>query len=150
MMFASSSATYGADFPALERKSNLATQRHTKPFVQPTEVQPDEKLKPLTQSEEVLNWQTENSLAQNSLLTKINQKVDSLMTAMDQRLETLLEKLQKYYKETKAKIEVLEMEIQQLPVQNIHDEAFDQREKELQKLSHPIEELYEYTKSLQK
>ena len=42
------------------------------------------------------------------------------------------------------------MEIQQLPVWNIHDQAFDQRERELQKLSQRIEELYEYTKSLQR
>ena len=111
MMFASSLATYGADFLALERKSNPTTQTHTKPFIQPTEVQSDGKLKPLTQVEEVLNWQTENSLAQNSLLTKINQKVDSLMTVVEQRLGILSKKLQKYYKETKARIEVLEMEI---------------------------------------
>ena len=72
------------------------------------------------------------------------------MTAVEQRLGTMSEKLQKYYKETKARIEVLEMEIQQLPVRNNHDQAFDQRERELQKLSHRIEQLYEYTKSLQR
>ena len=72
------------------------------------------------------------------------------MTVVEQRLGILSEKLQKYYKETKARIEVLEMEIQQLPVRNIHDQAFDQRERELQRLSHSIEELYEYTKSLEK
>ena len=33
MMFASTSATYGADFPALERKSNPTTQTQTKPFI---------------------------------------------------------------------------------------------------------------------
>ena len=33
------------------------------------------------------------------------------MTAVEQWLEILLEKLQKYYKETKARIEVLKMEI---------------------------------------
>ena len=48
MMFASSSATYGTEFSALERKSNPTTQTHTKPFIQPTEVQLDGKLKPLT------------------------------------------------------------------------------------------------------
>ena len=46
---------YEADFPALERKSNPTTQTHTKPFIQPTEVQPDGKLKPLTQAKEILN-----------------------------------------------------------------------------------------------
>ena len=112
MVFASVSATYEADFPTLERKSNSTTQTHTKPFIQPTKVQPDGKLKPLTQAEEVLNWQTENSLAQNSLLTKINQKVDGLMSVVEQRLGILSEKLQKYYKETKARIKILEMEIQ--------------------------------------
>ena len=96
MMFASAPATYEADFPALERKSNPASQTHTKPFIQPTKVQLDGKLKPLTQAEEVLNWQIENSLAQNHLLTKINQKVDGLMSVVEQRLGILSEKLQKY------------------------------------------------------
>ena len=98
MMFASSSATYGTEFPALERNINPTTQTHTKPFVQPTKVQPDRKLKPLTQAKEVLNWKIENSLAQNSLLMKINQKVESLTPAVEQRLGVLSKKLQKYYK----------------------------------------------------
>ena len=42
---------------------------------------------------------------------KNQQKVDSLMPAVEQRLGILSEKLHKYYKETKARIEVLEMEI---------------------------------------
>ena len=84
MMFTSSSATYGTEFLALERKTNPTTQTHTKPFVQPIEVQRDGKLKPITQAEEVLNWKTENSLAQNGLLTKINQKVDNLKPIVEQ------------------------------------------------------------------
>uniref|UniRef100_A0A1J3CNN9 Uncharacterized protein n=1 Tax=Noccaea caerulescens TaxID=107243 RepID=A0A1J3CNN9_NOCCA len=32
----------------------------------------------LNQGEKVLNWQTENALAQNQLLTSINNKVDQL------------------------------------------------------------------------
>ena len=63
MMFASSATTYGTEFPALERKTYPATQTHTKPFIQPAEAQPDRKQKPLTQVEEVFNWQIENSLA---------------------------------------------------------------------------------------
>ena len=54
-------------------------------------------------------------------MTKINQKVDGLMSVVEQRLGILSEKLQKYYKETKAKIEVLEMDIQQLSILNIYD-----------------------------
>ena len=111
IIFACSSSTYENEFLARERKTNTTIQPHTKPLIQPTEVQPDEKLKPLTQAEEVLSCQTENSLAQNGLLTKINQKIDSLMIVVEQRLGILSEKLQKYYKETKARIEVLEMEI---------------------------------------
>ena len=83
IMFASSSSTHGIEFPALEGKTNPTTQAHTKSFIQPTEVQPNGRLKLLTQAKEVLNWQTENSLAQNGLLIKINQKIDSIMPAIE-------------------------------------------------------------------
>ena len=55
MMFASSLTTYGTEFLVLESKTYPTTQTQTKSFVQSTEVQLDEKLKPLIQAEEILN-----------------------------------------------------------------------------------------------
>ncbi|CAN6818962.1 unnamed protein product [Brassica oleracea] len=43
----------------------------------------------LSQAEKVLNWQTENSLAQNQLLSTINHKVDQLAEGYDSRLLSL-------------------------------------------------------------
>nr|VDC60907.1 unnamed protein product [Brassica rapa] len=43
----------------------------------------------LSQTEKVLNWQTENSLAQNQLLSTINHKVDQLAEEYNSRLLSL-------------------------------------------------------------
>lgn len=43
----------------------------------------------LSQAEKVLNWQTENSLAQNQLLSTINHKVDQLAEGCNIRLHIL-------------------------------------------------------------
>ncbi|CAF1810361.1 unnamed protein product [Brassica napus] len=43
----------------------------------------------LSQAEKVLNWQTENSLAQNQLLSTINHKVDQLAEGYNSRLLSL-------------------------------------------------------------
>lgn len=59
---------YNRQFPSLERKMDLITGRTSKPFIHPSEVQPDGKLKPLTQYEEVLNWKSKNMVSQNEIL----------------------------------------------------------------------------------
>ena len=76
--------------------------------------------------------------------------VDNLMPALEQQLGILSEKTAEILQRDKNQNRSLRNGIQQLPIRNIHDQAFDQRERELQELSHRIEELYEYTKSLQK
>jgi len=66
------------DFPTLERKSDPEKGISSKPFIQSTEILPEGTHKPLSQAEEVLNWQTSNSLSQNSLLKVIGKKVDKM------------------------------------------------------------------------
>ncbi|KAI5428558.1 hypothetical protein KIW84_033521 [Lathyrus oleraceus] len=54
-IYSAATPEYERQFPSLERKMDLITGRTSKPFIHPSEVQPDGKLKPLTQAEEVLN-----------------------------------------------------------------------------------------------
>ncbi|KAI5421169.1 hypothetical protein KIW84_044859 [Lathyrus oleraceus] len=63
-MYSATTPEYDRQFPSLERKMDPITGRKSKPFIHPSEVQPDGKLKPLTQAEkEVLNWQSENMVS---------------------------------------------------------------------------------------
>ena len=100
------------DFPSLERQVDTGKKISTKPFVQPTEILPDGTYKPSTQAEEVLNWQTTNSLAQNNLLKVIEKKVDKMTEAFQYQLNQMSEKIQKAYAETKQKIEAPEKEME--------------------------------------
>ncbi|KAI5420414.1 hypothetical protein KIW84_044273 [Lathyrus oleraceus] len=64
-MYSVATSEYERQFPSMERKMDPITGRTSKPFIHPSEVQPDGKLKPLSQAEEVLNWQSENMVSQN-------------------------------------------------------------------------------------
>ncbi|CAK8544249.1 unnamed protein product [Lathyrus sativus] len=67
-MYSTTIPEYDRQFPSLERKMDQITGRTSKPFIHLTEVHPNGKLKPLTQAEEVLNWQFENMVSQNEIL----------------------------------------------------------------------------------
>ncbi|XP_014619596.1 uncharacterized protein [Glycine max] len=54
MMFASTTS-YDQEFPSLDRKADPVTKVSTKPYIIPTEVGPEGKLKSPSQAEEVLN-----------------------------------------------------------------------------------------------
>ncbi|CAH2079043.1 unnamed protein product, partial [Thlaspi arvense] len=51
----------------------------------------------LSQGEKVLNWQTENALAQNQLLTTINHKIDQLTDGYNKRLSNLKNSIMEIY-----------------------------------------------------
>ncbi|KAI5427422.1 hypothetical protein KIW84_032731 [Lathyrus oleraceus] len=68
------------------------TDRTSKPFIHPSEVQPNGKLKPLTQAEEVLNWQSENMVSQNEILQNIDKKVHKIAEKIDKTDEYLKRK----------------------------------------------------------
>ncbi|KAL0455381.1 UNVERIFIED_CONTAM: polyprotein [Sesamum latifolium] len=70
---------YDTDFPPMERYVDSAQKYSSKPYVQNNVVDTEGKLKPLTQAEEVLNWQTTNARAQNRSLTTLDAKMDRVL-----------------------------------------------------------------------
>ncbi|KAI5447337.1 hypothetical protein KIW84_014979 [Lathyrus oleraceus] len=74
--YSATTPEYDRQFPSLERKMDPITGRTSKPFIHPSKVQPDGKLKPLTQAEEVLNWQSKNMVSQNEILQNLDKRVD--------------------------------------------------------------------------
>jgi len=95
-----------------------------------------------------LNWQTTNSLAQNSLLKVIEKKVDKLTEVFQSQLNQMSEKIQKSYAETKQKIEVLEKEMEKATERSFHENA--KSNQELQKLRRQVSEIEEYVKTFSK
>jgi hypothetical protein len=70
---------YDDDFPALQEQ--VKDRVHTFPQVHnPQGVNADGRPKQVTQAEAVLNWQSQNAIAQNSILHRIESKVDLVQT----------------------------------------------------------------------
>nr|KYP65284.1 polyprotein [Cajanus cajan] len=93
--FMFSEANKDVEFPPLERKINPSTRYSTKPTIIPSEIGTDGKPKVLSQAEEVLNWQTENAQAHNSLLKKIDDKVTKMSSSMQRDQNSRAELLSK-------------------------------------------------------
>jgi len=136
------------DFPTLERKSDPEKGISSKPFIQSTEILPEGTYKPLSQAEEVLNWQISNSLSQNSLLKVIEKKVDKMTESFQYQLNQMFERIQKSYAKTKQKIETLEDGMQKVTEYNFHENT--RKERELQKLRRQVSEIEEYIKKVTK
>ncbi|KAI5400362.1 hypothetical protein KIW84_065304 [Lathyrus oleraceus] len=110
-MYSAATPEYEQQFPSLERKMDPITGRTSKPFIHPSEVQPDGKLKPLTQAEEVLNWQSENMVSQNEILQSHDKRVDKIAEKIDEtddNLKVLSQKMQKHYRSLKAQVSQLD------------------------------------------
>ncbi|KAL0444653.1 UNVERIFIED_CONTAM: polyprotein [Sesamum latifolium] len=82
---------YDTDFPPMERYVDSAQKYSSKPYVQNNVVDSEGKLKPLTQAEEVLNWQTTNARAQNRSLTTLDTKMDQVLAKLDRDLRFLID-----------------------------------------------------------
>ncbi|RDX67921.1 hypothetical protein CR513_53146, partial [Mucuna pruriens] len=106
-------STYEQEFPSLERKVDPVTKITTKPNISFLEIGPDGRSKPLSQAEDVLNWQTKNAKVQNSILKKIDErmeKISSRLEKSDEKLDLLLDKMRRYYHQLMANIYRLEVE----------------------------------------
>ncbi|KAI5424799.1 hypothetical protein KIW84_030838 [Lathyrus oleraceus] len=79
--------------------------------------QPDGKLKPLTQAEELLNWKSENMVSQNEILQSLDKRVDKIAEKIDDtndNLKVLSQKIQKHYRSLKAQVSQLDCDLRQM------------------------------------
>jgi len=140
MMFNTASSE---DFPPLERKTDPVSRISSKPHVVSQEVGADGKMKPLSQAEEVLNWQTENARAQNSILQRLDQKMETIsmhLEKSDEKLQLLSSKMRKYYKQLSSEISRLEEEWKSMTF----GEASHAKEREIRRLKAQIKEMDDY------
>jgi len=140
MMFNTASSE---DFPPLEKKTDPVSRISSKPHVVSQEVGSDGKMKPLSQAEEVLNWQTENARAQNSILQRLDQKMETIsmhLEKSDEKLQLLSSKMRKYYKQLSSEISRLDEEWKSMTF----GEASHAKEREIRRLKAQIKELDDY------
>ncbi|QCD84079.1 hypothetical protein DEO72_LG2g4429 [Vigna unguiculata] len=138
MMF--TEMNYESEFPSLERQVDPVSNIATRPNISPSEVGPEGRFKPLSQAEEVLNWQTENAKAQNNILKRIDAGVSRLSTHIEEtdgRLLHLSERMHKHYQHLSLEISRLENEWKITSF----GKASDEKEKEIRKLKSQIQEL---------
>ncbi|GMN61755.1 hypothetical protein TIFTF001_030839 [Ficus carica] len=97
-------------------------------------VEPDGTSKRVTPAEAVLNWQTENLIAQNKVLQKINHKLSQVDSKIDQsnigliRSQTILERLE-------SQIQMLHQELRSLAMtSSFSSRLFAEKEAEMESL----------------
>ncbi|CAI8595172.1 unnamed protein product [Vicia faba] len=149
-MYSTTAPEYSQQFPALERKMDPITGRTSKPFIHPNEVQPDGKLKPLTQAEEVLNWQSENMISQNDILQNLDKKVDKIAERIDETddyLKVLSQKMQKHYRSLKAQVSQLDRDLRQMLEERTFGKNFDQKEREIRNLQGQVKEIDDFLRA---
>ena len=126
-------SNYDTNFPSLQE---TATQQ---PKVVPSKViQPDGSTPKLSQAEAVLNWQTENALAQNKTMTRLEQKLDLVAHQVDSQSQNqtlLISRLQKQIDHLQNRIDQLHQELMHI-VSSSHGYSaqFLQKEAEMKSL----------------
>ncbi|CAK8532514.1 unnamed protein product [Lathyrus sativus] len=149
-MYSTITSEYDRQFPTLERKMDPITGRTSKPFIHPSEVQPNGKLKPLTQAEEVLNWQSENMVSQNEILLNLDKKVDKIAEKRDETdedLKVLSQKMQKHYKSLKAQVSQLDQDLWQMLEERAFGKTFDQKEREIRSLQSQVKDIDDFLRA---
>ena len=101
-MFDQASTSYSHNFPPLENFEHPQTNtKHIWKIKNPVGTNPDGTKRQVSSVEAALNWQAENAIAQNQVLSKIldnQQKMDEVVTQTFSSSNSLIEDLKKKIK----------------------------------------------------
>ncbi|KAI9095418.1 hypothetical protein K1719_026452 [Acacia pycnantha] len=134
---------YEHDFPPLERKYDQNTRVPSKPYVTPNTVDAQGNHQ-ASQAEEVLNWQTQNAVCQNTVLKRIDSKIDSLATKTDGlylQLDQLSEEVKNLYFQYRQQAEKLDAELRAFIDRGYMGSQFKQKELELQAIQQDLKKM---------
>ncbi|KAI9128674.1 hypothetical protein K1719_000157 [Acacia pycnantha] len=134
---------YEHNFPPLERKYDQNTRVPSKPFVTPNTVDAQGNHQ-ASQAEEVLNWQTQNAVCQNTVLTRIDSKIDSLASKTDRlylQLDQLSEEVKNLYFQYRQQAEKLDAELRAFIDRGYMGSQFKQKELELQAIQQDLKKM---------
>ncbi|GMN19044.1 hypothetical protein TIFTF001_049884 [Ficus carica] len=130
-----SPANYEEDYPPLQPATTSDGIETRQPKVLNSRtVEPDGTFKRVAPAEAVLNWQSENLIAQNKVLRKIDHKLSQVDSKIDQsnivlmRSQTILERLE-------SRIQMLHQELQSLAMtSSFSSRLFAEKEAEMRSL----------------
>ncbi|GMN67565.1 hypothetical protein TIFTF001_036628, partial [Ficus carica] len=130
-----SPANYEEDFPPLQPATTSDGIETRQPKVLNSRtVEPDGTFKRVAPAEAILNWQSENLIAQNKVLRKIDHKLSQVDSKIDQsnigliRSQTILERLE-------SQIQMLHRELQSLAMtSSFSSRLFAEKEAEMKSL----------------
>ncbi|KAI9127750.1 hypothetical protein K1719_000743 [Acacia pycnantha] len=134
---------YEHDFPPLEMKYDQNTRVPSKPYVTPNTVDAQGNHQ-ASQAEEVLNWQTQNAVCQNTVLKRIDSKIDSLATKTDGlylQLDQLSEEVNNLYFQYRQQAEKLDAELRAFIDRGYMGSQFKQKELELQAIQQDLKKM---------
>ena len=113
MFFPSTSTEYQAQFPPLEKQTDQQKNFISKPYVS-SAVTPAGHLEEPRSFEAVLNWQTQNAVAQNQVLTTLHHKVDHIThktNQVEKKVDTISDKLNQIYQNLHNRVTQLDSEL---------------------------------------
>ena len=122
MMFSPSTSTeYQAQFPPLEKQTDQQMSFISKPFF-PSAVTLAGHLEEPRSFEAVLNWQTQNVVAQNQAITTLHHKVDNIThktNQVEKKVDTISDKLNQIYQNLHDRVTQLDSKIQAMLAQRV-------------------------------
>ncbi|KAI9120297.1 hypothetical protein K1719_007330 [Acacia pycnantha] len=108
---------YEQDFPPLERRVDQNTRVPSRPYVIPNTVDA-QGIFQSTQTEEVLNWQNQNVVCQNTTLRRIDSKLDSLATKTDgltYQIDQLSEEVKRsQFKQKEIELQAIQQDLKRI------------------------------------
>ena len=91
--------------------------------------------------EAVLNWQTQNVVAQNQAITTLRHKVDHIThksNQVEKKVDTISDRLNQIYQNLHNRVNQLDVELRAMLTQRIYSPGFDQKEAEIKALKAEI------------
>ncbi|KAI9111085.1 hypothetical protein K1719_017960 [Acacia pycnantha] len=134
---------YEQEFPPLEKRIDQNTRVPSKPYFVPNTVDAQGNYQ-ATQAEEVLKWQTQNAVCQNTTLKRIDSKLDSLITKTDglaYQINQVSEEVKSLYLHQRQQAQKLDAELKAFIERGYMGSQFKQKELELQSIQQNLKRI---------
>ena len=135
-MFSSSNQSYQESFPPLEKQTDPQTKVVSQPFMQ-SPITSSGQLEAPNQYEAVLNWQTQNSNAQNQALHNFERKMDKVATQVTKtktKVDSINAQLEQIYLNLQNIISKLDLDLITMINNRIWGLEFNKKEAKIRKL----------------
>ncbi|KAI9102936.1 hypothetical protein K1719_023375 [Acacia pycnantha] len=135
--------SYEQEFPPLERRVYQNTRVPSRPYVVPNTVDVQGNYQS-TQVKEVLNWQTQNVVCQNTVLKRVDSKMDSLTTkanGLTYQIDQLSEEVKNLYLHQRQQANKLDAELKAFIEREYMGSQFKQKEIELKEIQQDLKRI---------